>query len=404
MFRSNKSKTPYFSYLIENMYPSVVAMRRHIHKNPELSGKEQKTAMFVVKQLSAIGLQPTLHVNDTGVRAEIENGKGATVVLRADTDALPVQENTKASYSSQNPGVMHACGHDMHTAILLGAANILYRIRSEWSGKVVLLFQPSEEVEPGGAIRLIQEKAFPEKASAVFGLHVDASHPAGSIGLRAGPDYAGVLAFDVTVKGKGGHGAVPNDSVDPIVCASSMILELQTLISRERPAFEPAVLTVGSIHAGSLRNIIPDEATFYGTIRSHTPTALDLLKKRVGEMLQSIAKSYRAEVITRFERSYPPSYNNPGVTDRCHTAFVELFGAENVIVRSNPVMAAEDFAYYLERVPGLYIHLGVCPRNKKQLHAIHSAGFLPDENAMKTGMGAHVAFVLEFLGKQNELV
>ena len=209
-------------------------------------------------------------------------------------DALPVEEKTGLPFSSRVPGVMHACGHDMHTAILFGAAEVLNSIRHRWRGNVVFLFQPSEEVEPGGAIGLIREGVFPDNTDAVFGLHVSTDHKSGTVGIKEGVDYAGITAFDVTVTGVGGHGATPEKTVDPVVCTASIISQLQTIISRETSPFSPAILTIGSVHAGSLRNVIPDQAVFYGTIRSHSRECLDTVARRTQEMVTAVASSFRA--------------------------------------------------------------------------------------------------------------
>lgn len=383
---------------IDSVYPRAVSIRRDIHMHPELSGEEHHTAERVHRELRRIGLQPRYHVSRTGVSAAIGKRTGKTVVLRADMDALPLEEENDVPYRSKRQGIMHACGHDMHTAILLGAAEMLYRFKNEIDGRVVLLFQPSEEVEPGGAIRLIREKAFPAQTEAVFGLHVSAEHPVGTIGLHEGNECTGVLAFDVVVKGKGGHGAMPETTIDPIVCAASMIMELQTLISREYPPFEPAVLTVGAVRSGTKRNIIPDEAVFQGTIRTFSLELQKRLRHRVTEMLQAIATSYRAKAEVHFTDSYPPGFNDPDLTRWAGETFVSGLGKKAVALRPAPAMFAEDFAYYQQKAPGVFGHLGVRPANRKSMPGIHSSRFLPDEEAMKTGMLAHCLFALKNLG------
>lgn len=383
--------------LIDATYQHAVTIRRDIHEHPELSGKEFRTARTVFDALRGLGLNPKYYVNKTGVAASLGKKKGPTVVLRADMDALPLTEENQVPFRSKVDGVMHACGHDMHTAILLGATTVLRKLEDELDGQVVVLFQPSEEVEPGGAIQLIREKAFPAHAKAVFGLHVSADHPVGSIGLHAGSECTGVLAFDVLVKGRGGHGAMPETTIDPIVCAASMIMELQTLISREYPPFEPAVLTVGTFAAGTKRNIIPDQAHFQGTIRTFSVELQKGLRRRVSEMLKAIASSYRAQAEIGFIEGYPPGYNDPSLTVWFTEHLSTAVGKRAVITRSAPVMFAEDFAYYQQKAPGVFVHLGVRPKGKQQVPGIHSSRFLPDEEAMKTGMLAHCLFAIEQL-------
>ncbi len=214
----------YLSSAIDGIFPEAVQLRRDIHAHPELSGSEYQTAGRLHDILRGAGFSPRYCVEKTGVVVELTAGDGPTVVLRADTDALPVSEKTDLPFTSKIPGVMHACGHDMHSAVLYGAVNVLHRLRDRWAGRIVFLFQPSEEVEPGGAVRMIDEGVFPKDASAVFGLHVSTDHRTGQIGLKSGNDCSGVLVFDVTVHGKGGHGATPEKTIDPIVCASSMIM------------------------------------------------------------------------------------------------------------------------------------------------------------------------------------
>jgi len=371
---------------IETLYPDIVAVRRHIHANPELSGQEQGTAAFVFDRLTAAKLSPRMCAGNTGVAVTIQNGTGPTIVLRADMDALPLEENTGLEYKSRVPGVMHACGHDMHTAILVGTALLLSRLKQYFQGSVVCLFQPSEEVEPGGALGLISEKAFPASANAVFGLHVSSDHTVGQVGIKPGPECAGVLTFDAVVRGRGGHGAFPDKAIDPVVCVASIIMNLQTLVSRECRPGEPAVCTIGKVTAGTTRNIIADEARFSGTVRTFSRELQQTLKQRIQTIITRTAASFRATADVSFTPSYPAGYNDPALTTRVHSILAKSLGKNNVIQRTSPVMFAEDFAYYQQKTPGVYLHLGVRPKNRKQQPGIHSAMFSPDEQAIKTGM------------------
>ncbi|NLD99619.1 MAG: amidohydrolase [Fibrobacter sp.] len=384
--------------LIDTIIPDVISVRRHLHQHPELSGAEFQTARFIAGKLKSIGISPTFHLNKTAVSARLKNGEGKTIVLRADTDALPITEKTNLPFCSTKKGVMHACGHDMHTAILFGAAAILNKIKSDWKGTVILLFQPSEEVEPGGAVGLIEEGVFPLVADAVFGLHVSTDHYSGTVGVKEGVDYAGITTFDIMINGKGGHGGTPEKTVDPVVCAATMVTELQSLISREKSPFIPAALTIGALNAGTLRNIIPDSATMNGTLRCHNREMMDYLTQRIRDMAVTTAKAFRATAEVTFNRSYPPGFNDIGLAQRFCDTFSEYAGKTRVIQRPNPTMYAEDFSYYQEKVPGLYIHLGVSKKGKKPSDAgLHSAFFNPDESALETGIASHVLFTLDLL-------
>lgn len=382
--------------IIDEVYPEAVTVRRALHAHPELSGAEFKTARFIYTYLGRLGLKPRYYVDKTGVAARIVNGRGKTVALRADTDALPLQEKNNASFVSVTSGVMHACGHDMHTACLLAALAVLVRMKNAWKGTVVALFQPSEEKAPGGALRMIAEKAFPEHADAVIGLHVSIDHAAGEIGLKPGRDYSGVLDFFVTITGSGGHGAAPHSTIDPIVCSCCIIMELQTLISRETPADEPSVVTVGSLHAGTKNNIIPDQAFFSGTIRTFSEKHQVLLRRRFIEIATSVARSFNAAAKVTFEKSYPPGWNDAKLTKRAACVMSGLLGKRSVVQRRNPTMYAEDFAYYQKKAPGLFVHLGVRSPGRKNA-GIHSARFFPDERALKTGISVHAGLALDIL-------
>ncbi len=398
----NKSTKAQIYSAANAAYPKTVRIRRRLHANPELSGQERQTARLVHRFLTTLGLDPKYCVRRTGVAASLANGKGPVVVLRADLDALPVEEKNRVPFRSRKKGVAHACGHDMHTAALLGAAHMLVRLKHLWSGTVVFLFQPSEEREPGGALDMIAEQAFPSRADCVLGLHVSSEYTTGRVGLKSGDECSGEIVFDVLVKGKGGHGSAPHATVDPIVCAASMIMDLQTLISRECPAVEPAVLTVGSFHAGTANNVIPDEADFRGTIRTFSPKIQRLLRRRVGQSLRTAARSFRAGVEITFRDSYPPGYNDPGLARWARAVLGALLGKRNVAVRTQPTMFSEDFAYYQQKAAGLYLHLGVRPKGVRTMPGIHSANFLPDERALRTAMIVHAGLAIEKMSRDYE--
>jgi amidohydrolase len=380
-------------------YPLAVRLRRDIHRRPELSGREFGTAARVRRELLAMGLAPKFCCKKTGIAASLKNGRGKTVVLRADMDALPITEKTGLAFSSVNTGVMHACGHDMHTAILAGAAHALRALRDRWKGTVVFLFQPSEESAPGGAAAMIREGVFPKGASAVFGLHVNPGYRYGTVAIKSGPDYAGVADFDVVVKGRGGHGAMPEEAIDPIVCACEMVAALARLAKRESSPRNPCIITVGKINAGNKYNIIPERAFFGGTMRDLSEKHLALLMRRAKRLMESIAARHKARVTITFDKSYPPGYNDPATARRAFRALSQTLGRGRVIWRGRPTMLAEDFSCFQAKAPGVYLHLGVRPAHKKNVPGIHTSGFSPDERAILTGIAVHAALAIDILHK-----
>ncbi|MDD5676238.1 MAG: amidohydrolase [Chitinivibrionales bacterium] len=384
--------------LSNKIYPDIVKVRRHIHAFPELSGREYNTAQFIYHQLLKAGLSPRFYAEKRGVAATLKNGRGKTIVLRADCDALPISEKTRISYRSKNDGIMHACGHDMHTAALIGAARVLNMLRGRISGTVVFLFQPAEETEPGGALQMIREGAFPRNTDACFALHVSPDLPVGKIGLLLGYDCAGVTDFDIVVTGKGGHGATPHACVDPIVCAASIVVAAQSLISRVCPASESAVVSIGEIHCGSARNIIADEAVLKGTLRAFNPRLAALLTKRLNQLCMHIARAHNAKARLIIRQGYPAGYNNPALTNRIRRVLERSF-AKGITQTVLPTLFGEDFAYYQQAAPGVILHVGVADARKKKTAGLHSAVFLPQEAALKTMIKTHAAIALDMLAK-----
>ncbi|MBN1604045.1 MAG: amidohydrolase [Chitinispirillaceae bacterium] len=388
--------------IVNNMYPEIVGIRRNIHQNPELSGQEYKTAELVYNRLKNLGLDPVYYLEKTSVITPVKNGAGKSVILRADMDALPIEEKSGLEYCSTSRGVMHACGHDMHTSILLGAASLLLQMKHLWQGTVHLLFQPSEEVEPGGAYTLLSGGHLP-KADSIFGLHVNTDHDTGTVGVKDGLDFAGITAFDVVVNGKGGHGATPEVTVDPIVCASTLVIQLQTLVSREVSPFVPVTLTIGEFKAGSQRNVIPDQALLHGTIRCHSRELLEKLMNRITEMVSATAQSFRTQAEVNFLKTFPPTNNDPSIAAHFASVFESIVGEGTAIIRHNPSMYAEDFAFYQQILKGVFIHLGVRQKNGTfNGSGLHSSSFIPDEEAIRTGIIAHFCYVMSELGIRNE--
>jgi amidohydrolase/hippurate hydrolase len=370
-------------------YARAVRHRRHIHAYPELSGREYATAQHVFKRLLRLGLAPRRYVRGAGVAASLTYGKGPVVVVRADLDALPIQEENRVPFRSRVPGVMHACGHDVHTAVLLGVAEILCRWKQRLRGTVVFLFQPAEERSPGGARAMISQGAFPGRVDAVFGLHVNPEYPTGSVAVASGCDYAGVSDFDLIVKGRGGHGATPKTAIDPISCAARIIVRLEALTKGKRSE----LVSIGSVHAGTQYNIIPDTAHIAGTVRAFSSAAMARLIRRIRKISTSTCRSFGARARLSVIKGYPPLCNNPVLAAHAHRILSRVLGARNVVRRTRPAMYAEDFAYYALKAPAVFLHLGVRPRGKRTAPGIHTARFLPDEKAMMTGMTALASLV-----------
>jgi amidohydrolase/hippurate hydrolase len=377
-------------------YARAVRHRRHIHAHPEASGREYATAQYVFERLLRLGLAPHRYVHGTGVAASLTYGKGPVVVVRADLDALPIQEENRVPFRSRVPGVMHACGHDVHTAVLVGVAEMLCRWKKHLRGTVVFLFQPAEERSPGGARTMISQGAFPGRVDAVFGLHVNPEYPTGSVAIASGCDYAGVSDFDLIVRGRGGHGATPDVTIDPIACAARIIGRLEALTQRTRSE----LVSVGSVHAGTHYNVIPDTAHIAGTVRAFSSAAMARLIRRIRKIATSTCRSSGAQARLLVIKGYPPLCNNPVLAARAHRILSQVLGTRNVIRRTRPAMYAEDFAYYALKAPAVFLHLGVRTRGKRTVPGIHTARFLPDEKAMITGMTALASLVAGTMSDQ----
>lgn len=341
-----------------NYMPEVLATRRFLHENPELGLSEFNTSDFIAAQLTALGYEVTRGLGQTGVVGTLRNGTSTrSIGIRADIDALPIQEETGLDYASKNEGLMHACGHDGHTAMLLGAAKILAE-RRNFDGTINLIFQPAEE-NFGGARLMIEDGLFDKcPCDAVFGLHNDPALPFGHIVVRDGPIMAAVDECRIVVHGHGGHGAEPQDASDPIVAGASIIMALQTVVSRNVHPLDSAVVTVGAFNGGKASNVIPERAEMVLTIRSFDPKTRDLLEERIRKVAEGQAASYglRAEVI--YERGYHPTVNHVAETAFIRDLARKVIGEDKVQDLPRPSMGAEDFAYMLSERPGTYFLLG----------------------------------------------
>ncbi|HXP92438.1 MAG TPA: M20 family metallopeptidase [Candidatus Binatia bacterium] len=368
----------------------TVAVRRQIHRFPEAGFEEEKTAALVERELDEMGI-PHRRVAKTGVIGVIEGKKpGKVAALRADMDALPITEQSGEPFSSEIPGMMHACGHDAHTAMLLGAARELTATRNTLAGKVVLLFQPAEE-GPGGALPMIEEGALDDpRVDAVAMLHVDQRYETGTLGIAPGPVNAAADELYITIVGVSGHGAAPHRAVDAIPCAGAVILALQNIASREIDPLGSIVVTVGTIEGGYRNNVIADKVAMSGTIRTFDPEVRKGVEARVRRIVGGVAAAYNCKAEIMVVYSYPAVVNDAQLATEFSAYMMEH--TEIPIVRPAPTMGAEDFAYFAERVPGLLIRLGVHNEAIGAVHYVHSPQFKLDEAAFPTGITALVEF------------
>jgi len=390
----------------------VVAWRRDIHQNPELGNREVRTAKLVADHLKALGLDVRTEVAHTGVVGVLKGGKpGPTVALRADMDALPVTEEVdlpfkstvKATYLGQPVGVMHACGHDNHVAILMGVAELLAGVRQELAGTVKFIFQPAEEGAPagerGGAELMIEEGALDNpKVDAIFGLHVF-PFEVGKVVWRAGGLMASGDGFRIVVRGRQTHGALPWNGIDPIVTASQIVLALQTLVSRTVDlTLTPAVVTVGMIRGGVRNNIVPDSVEMIGTIRTFDEATRDSLAARIVRTAEGIARSAGAVAVVTTTKGYPVTVNDPVLTERMVPTLRRTLGAANVLP-AQQTTTAEDFSLYQRKVPGMFFFLGVTPKGTDPRTAApnHSPRFFADEAALVPGMRALANLAVDYL-------
>jgi hippurate hydrolase len=363
-------------------------IRHHLHAHPELSYQEFETAAFVRRKLSEYGI-PHTTMAETGVIGTIEGTDPTSriIALRADMDALPIQEENEVPYRSTRPGVMHACGHDVHTTCLLGAARILKELRHEWKGTVKLIFQPGEERNPGGASILIREGVLENpKPEAIFGMHVNPQLETGLISFRSGRVMASADELYITVRGKGGHAAAPHWTTDTILVASHLVTSLQQIISRNNSPFSPSVLSICSIQGGHTTNVIPAEVKMMGTFRAMDEEwrfkAHDIIRRQV----RGIAEAMNAEIDLHIDVGYPCVYNNERLHDTAWTLAQQYMGVPHV-KETELRMGAEDFGFYSERIPGCFFRLGTANAENGITAGVHTPKFDIDESAIRIGMG-----------------
>lgn len=366
---------------VQALTQTVIELRRDFHRHPELGFEEFRTSAKVAEFLKGCGLEPTEGIAVTGVTAEIYGDQpGPTLMLRADMDALPVAEETNLEFASQEAGKMHACGHDLHTAILLGTARILQDMKPRLKGTVKLVFQPAEE-GPGGADPMIKAGVL-EGVDYALGLHLWSDLPCGHVAVTPGPVMAAADTFRVKIHGKGGHAAYPHESEDPIVAASALIMAMQTLVSRNTSPFDSAVVSVTQINGGTADNIIPERVELSGTIRTFQPSTKAALLKRLEEMVPGICKSYGTVGTFEFHEGYPALINNPLPCQWVQRAAEAM----KLPLSTQATMGGEDMAYYLQKVPGAFFFLGAAPDQPERVFPHHHPKFELDERAVPLAM------------------
>nr|WP_052002132.1 M20 family metallopeptidase [Halalkalibacter wakoensis] len=378
----------------------MVELRRMFHAEPELSFQEVNTPNYIADYLERLGVEVKRNVGGRGVVGYIRGGKpGKTVALRADFDALPIQEETGLPFASNVQGVMHACGHDGHTATLLVLAKVLMEYREQIEGTVVLIHQFAEELAPGGAIEMIKAGCL-DGVDVIFGTHLWSTMPLGHIGYRQGPIMAAADKFELTIRGRGGHGASPHETVDSITVASSVVSQLQQIVSRNVDPLKSAVVTVGSFHAGGPFNVIADSATLVGTVRTFDSSVQDFIIERMEQITNGICLAMGADYELDYKKGYPAVVNDVTETEQFIDAAIQV--QDDVIVHQmEPVMGGEDFAYYLQHVPGTFFFTGAGNENEGIVYPHHHPKFDFDEKAMLIAAKCLASSAIQFLNRKQ---
>ncbi|HYP01342.1 MAG TPA: amidohydrolase [Pyrinomonadaceae bacterium] len=408
---ANTSATPReqrIAQAAEALRPQLIAQRRDFHMHPELSNREERTSRIVAERLKALGFDEVrTNVARHGVVAVLKGAKpGGVVAVRADMDALPIQETNDVPYKSRNAGVKHACGHDVHTTVELGVAEVLSKMRAEISGTIKFIFQPAEEGAPageeGGAPLMIKEGALENpRPQAIFGLHTEPNVQAGQIGYHSGPAMASSDTFTIIVRGKGAHGAQPQLGVDAVVVASECVLALQHIRSRRIDPLEPLVITIGTIQGGSRFNVIANEVRLTGTMRTHNDRVRERAIELMRETLTHVTAAYGATFELSMEGSNPVTYNEPSLVEATLPTIRRVVGAENTLALK-PFMPAEDFSYFQKIVPGFYFFLGVGNRARGITAGWHTPDFDVDEESLVVGVKVMSNVLLDYLDRQTE--
>jgi amidohydrolase len=384
---------------IRSLQPQLVEWRRQLHQKPELGFQEKLTAEFVAQKLQSWGIEHQTGIAETGIVATIKGNKPGSekvLAIRADMDALPIQELNEVSYRSQHDGVMHACGHDGHTAIALGTAYYLQTNRQDFGGTVKIIFQPAEE-GPGGAKPMIAAGVLQNPdVDAIIGLHLWNNLPLGTVGVRAGALMGAVECFNCTILGKGGHGAIPQQTVDSIVVAAQIVNALQTIVSRNVNPLDAAVVTVGELHTGTRLNVIADTARMSGTVRYFNPDFAGFFQQRIDQIIAGVCQSHGAKYDLDYISFYPPVINNADITELVRSVAVEVIETPMGIVPECQTLGGEDMSFFLEAVPGCYFFLGAANPEKKLDYPHHHPRFDFDETALAMGVEMFVRCVEKF--------
>ncbi|HPA46939.1 MAG TPA: amidohydrolase [bacterium] len=388
---------PDLSNEVKSLLPELIRLRRDFHRHPEPAFQEERTAAVVAAYLRDLGLPVQSGIAQTGVVGLIEGKKpGRTLLLRADMDALPVEEANEIDYRSEVPGRMHACGHDGHTAILLGVARVLAEKKDRLVGNVKLMFQPAEE-KPGGALPMIQEGILENpKVDAALALHLAMMLPTGQIGVRPGPVFASTDEFRIVVLGKGGHGGMPHETVDPIACAARVVEALQTLVSRECHPTKALVLTIGCITGGQTFNVVPDRVELGGTVRTYDAALRQSMEERIRRVVKGTTEAAGADYQLDYRYLYPPLLNDLAMVALVESIAHNVVGEQHTLVHDLD-MIGEDMAFIMERVPGCYFFVGARNEEKGCIHPLHSSRFNFDEDAMPIAVEILIRCVERFL-------
>lgn len=381
---------------LQAIYDEMVTWRRYLHQNPELSFHEYRTAEFIANHLHSWDIEVRQGVGGGGVVGLLRGSEeGPTVALRADMDALPIQDEKNCAYASLTSGVMHACGHDAHTSTLLGIAKVASKHRSELKGNLVFLFQHAEEITPGGADSMIQDGAL-DGVDAVFGVHLWTPFPVGHVYSKAGPLMAAPDEFTIQIQGKGGHGGLPHQTVDSIYVASQLVVNLQSIVSRQVDPIEPCVVSVGSFHGGTSFNVIAETSVLNGTVRTFNAELRQDVKQRIERMVQSTCEMFGAACEIEYKLGYPTVVNEDNEAQRFFKIGAALFGAE-ATHESPLIMAGEDFSYYLHHRPGCYMFVGAGNVEAGIIHPHHHPKFDIDEKSMLNAANLLLGMALDYM-------
>ena len=380
---------------IKDIEKNIIDWRRDFHQYPELGFDEHRTSKIIGETLKEMGLAPKMNVGKTGVTADLTFGDGPTIALRADMDALPMQEASGLDFSSKHDGVMHACGHDGHMAMLLGAAKVLTQNGDSFNGTVRFIFQPAEE-GAGGARYMIEDGCL-DGVDEIYGIHVWNYQPVGEVGITDGPVLAAADMFEINIKGIGGHGAAPQGTVDAAIVASHLIQAIQTIVSRNTNPLESTVVTIGTINGGHNFNIIADEVTLSGTARAYTEENRNLIKTRMAEIIDGVAKTFGAEISFDYEDGYPPTINHTDPVNKVLKAAERVVGEKAGMPYLS--MGGEDFSYYLQKIPGCFFFVGSAPNDQELFETPHHCShFTMDERALLVGPSIYLNLVDDLLG------